>query len=181
MNDVPEFLEREFDLALGQRVDGGIDLADLKHAADLELDVLLGPLGRLLDLALDEHGGPGGGEARERVHGGVNDDLKRGGAGAVAELQEGEGALPLLPARPDPPPDHDAVPGTRGACGKDITDAGARGGGLKVVAEGSRGHRRRGGVGSHGDREGMGVLWAAAAGTGELEGVRWGFLGFGLA
>jgi hypothetical protein len=64
MNDVPELLEREFDLALGQRVDGGIDLADLKHAADLQLDVLLGPLGRLLDHALDEDGGAGGGEAR---------------------------------------------------------------------------------------------------------------------
>jgi hypothetical protein len=90
------------------------------------------------------------------VHGGVNDGLKRGSAGPVAELQEGERALPLLPARPDPPTDHDAVPGTRGTCGQDIADAGAHGGGLEIVAEGSRGHRRSGGVRSHRDRVGGG-------------------------
>ena len=130
MNDIPELLERELDLALGQRVGGGVDLADLEHAADLELDVLLGPLGRFLDLALDEHGGARGGEARERVHGGVDNHLERGSAGAVAELEEGEGALTLLPARPDPAPDHDALAGPRGARGQDVADGGADGGGL---------------------------------------------------
>lgn len=117
MNDIPELLERELDLALRQRVGGGIDLADLEHAADLELDILLCPLGWLLDVALDEHRGARGGEARERVHGGIDDNLERGGTGAVAQLEEGEGALPLLPSGPDPAPDNDALPSTRGARG----------------------------------------------------------------
>lgn len=151
MNDIPEFLERELHLALWQRVSCGVDLADFENTADLELDILLATLRRLLDIALYQHRGARGGEARERVHGGINDDLERGSAGTVAELEEGEGALPLLSARPNPSPDHDALPGPRGARCEDIADAGADGGGLQVVAERGRVQRRCHGVGGHGD------------------------------
>ncbi|BAS72187.1 Os01g0372866, partial [Oryza sativa Japonica Group] len=154
MDDVPEILERE--LGLGQRVGGGVDLADLDDAVDAELDALLGALRRLLELALDEHGRARGGERRERVDGGVDEDLQVGGAGAIVELEEGEGAFPLLPPGLDPPAHDDALAGARGAVGQDGSDAGAVGGGLQVVGEGGRGHGGRRGVFGHGGGEGLG-------------------------
>jgi hypothetical protein len=163
VDDVPERLKRDLGLTLWQRVSCSVDLADLEDAADLELDVLLGTLGWLLDLALDEHGCASGSEARERVNDCVDDDLERDGAGAVAELKEGEGALPLLPARPNPATDHDAVTRARGARGQDVADTGARGGRLEAFAEGDRGHFRRGGVGGHGWVSGSLRGWVAAA------------------
>lgn len=110
VDEVPERVEP--DLALGQRVRGGVDLDDPLGA---ELDGFLGALGRLPELALDEHGGARRREPRDRVHGGVDDHLQRGEAGPVGELEEGERAVALLPSRPDPAAGQREIEGARSA------------------------------------------------------------------
>lgn len=130
VDEVPERLEP--DPALGQRVCGGVDLPDLDHPLGAELDGLPCALGRLPQLAHDEHGGAGGREPRDRVHGGVDDDLQRPEAGPVGDLEEGERAAALLPAGPDPAAHDNALAEEGRAPGQDVADAGAGDRGLQV-------------------------------------------------
>jgi hypothetical protein len=92
VHQVPEILRLPH--ALAQRV-GAVHLPDLDDALRAELDALRRAPGRPLEHPLQEHGGSHGREARERraaLHGGLDHDLERGGAGAVAGREERERA-----------------------------------------------------------------------------------------